>query len=88
MNELGLPSVVVPITKMDKMVNVEVEGYKGMSELDMNMETQDDCKTSLVSVLRIDDPEIYDGASVSLQLIGGGFRRRSCQLSRSGSRSS
>ncbi|KAK8017914.1 hypothetical protein PG991_007104 [Apiospora marii] len=56
-NGLDLPSVVVPITTVDKNVDVVDTSFQPVSELDRK--TQSDY-----------DPEIYDGAPVSLQIVG------------------
>ncbi|KAK8044569.1 hypothetical protein PG993_004593 [Apiospora rasikravindrae] len=60
-NGLDLPSVVVPVTTVDKGVDVVDAGYRPVSELDKKI--QSDLKST-------DDPEIYDGAPVSLQIVG------------------
>jgi amidase len=73
-NVLDYTSVTVPVTNVDKNVDVREEGYKALSEQDQ--ETQDDCKFfedgRIVCLLTTcaDDPEIYDGAHVSLQIMG------------------
>ncbi|KAF2680837.1 amidase [Lentithecium fluviatile CBS 122367] len=56
-NALDLTSVVVPVTEVDKGVDKVVEKYEAIDENDR--EIQNDY-----------DPEIYDGAHVSLQLVG------------------
>ncbi|KAI4640552.1 uncharacterized protein J4E78_010575 [Alternaria triticimaculans] len=56
-NALDYTSVVVPVTTVDKGVDVKEEGFKALDEQDKSI--QDDY-----------DPEIYDGAHVSVQLVG------------------
>ncbi|GME23614.1 putative general amidase protein [Neofusicoccum parvum] len=56
-NLLDYTSVVVPVTKVDKGVDVVDKGYQPRSDLDR--ETQESY-----------DPEIYDGAPVAVQLVG------------------
>jgi amidase len=56
-NTLDYTSVVVPVTNADKSVDKKDEGYKAIDEQDKKI--QDDY-----------DPEIYDGAHVSVQLVG------------------
>ncbi|KAH7069641.1 amidase signature domain-containing protein [Paraphoma chrysanthemicola] len=56
-NALDYTSVVVPITNVDKNVDVKDEGYKALSDQDKQI--QDDY-----------DPEIYNGSHVSLQIVG------------------
>ncbi|GAB7366608.1 hypothetical protein MBLNU230_g8593t1 [Neophaeotheca triangularis] len=56
-NVLDYSSVVVPVTTVDKNVDKKVEGFKAVDETDQK--NQD-----------LYDPEIYDGAHVSVQLVG------------------
>jgi len=56
-NLLDYTSVVVPVTNVDKNVDKKLEDFKAVDETDQ--ETQDTY-----------DPEIYDGAHVSIQLVG------------------
>ncbi|KAK8085160.1 hypothetical protein PG997_006431 [Apiospora hydei] len=56
-NALDLPSVVVPVTTVDKGVDVVDAGFRPVSELDKKIQSDY-------------DPEIYDGAPVSLQIVG------------------
>ncbi|KAK6846198.1 amidase [Apiospora arundinis] len=56
-NGLDLPSVVVPITTVDKSVDVIDASFQPASELDKKIQSDY-------------DPELYDGAPVSLQIIG------------------
>ncbi|KAH7070144.1 amidase signature domain-containing protein [Paraphoma chrysanthemicola] len=56
-NALDYTSVVVPITNVDKNVDIKDEGYKALSDQDKQI--QDDY-----------DPEIYNGSHVSLQIVG------------------
>ncbi|EME48790.1 hypothetical protein DOTSEDRAFT_58092 [Dothistroma septosporum NZE10] len=56
-NTLDYTGVVVPVTKVDKNIDKKMEGFKAVSEVDQRV--QDDY-----------DPEIYDGAHVSIQLVG------------------
>jgi amidase len=56
-NGLDYTSVVVPVTEADKSVDKVVEGYKPMNDQD---------KTAYENY----DPEVYDGAHVSVQLFG------------------
>ncbi|KAK6442314.1 hypothetical protein LTR95_001446 [Oleoguttula sp. CCFEE 5521] len=56
-NVLDYTSVVLPVTRVDKSVDVKDEAFKAVGEVDQK--TQD-----------LYDPEIYDGAHVSIQLVG------------------
>ena len=56
-NMLDYTSVVVPVTNVDKSVDKKIESFKAIDEVDQK--TQDTY-----------DPEIYDGAHVSVQLVG------------------
>ncbi|KAK7991634.1 hypothetical protein PG996_013351 [Apiospora saccharicola] len=56
-NGLDLPSAVVPITTVDKNVDKFDSGFVPVSELDRKIQSDY-------------DPEIYDGAPVSLQIVG------------------
>ncbi|PIB01869.1 Acetamidase [Cercospora beticola] len=56
-NLLDYTSVVVPITNVDKNIDKKFENFQAVNETDQK--TQD-----------IYDPEIYDGAHVSIQLVG------------------
>ncbi|GIZ40108.1 hypothetical protein CKM354_000346000 [Cercospora kikuchii] len=56
-NLLDYTSVVVPITNVDKNVDKKFENFQAVNETDQK--TQDTY-----------DPEIYDGAHVSIQLVG------------------
>ncbi|KAK5127721.1 hypothetical protein LTR08_004313 [Meristemomyces frigidus] len=56
-NVLDYTSVVVPVTRVDKSVDVRVEGFEGVNEVDRE-------------TMGTYDPEIYDGAHVSVQLVG------------------
>ncbi|KXL49123.1 hypothetical protein M433DRAFT_158983 [Acidomyces richmondensis BFW] len=56
-NVLDYTSVVVPVTIVDKTIDKKIEGFKAVSETDQK--TQDTY-----------DPDIYDGAHVSVQLVG------------------
>ena len=80
-NVLDYTSVVIPVTKVDKNVDKKLEDFKAVDEEDQK--TQDTCKhTLLLSFSGVregvsfadlsftDDPEIYDGAHVSVQLMG------------------
>jgi len=78
-NALDYTSVVVPVTTVDKKVDLKEQGFKALDEQDKSI--QDDCKCarrSGGSCLKgewcantsADDPEIYDGAHVSVQLVG------------------
>jgi amidase len=60
-NGLDYTSVVVPVTEVDKRVDKLVDGYKPMNDQD---------KTAYEDY----DPEIYDGAHVSVQLMGRRFQ--------------
>lgn len=56
-NTLDYTSCVVPVTNVDKRVDILDEGFKPVSELDRdNMSDY--------------DPEIYDGAHVAVQIVG------------------
>lgn len=73
-NVLDYTSVVVPVTQVDKNVDKKDENFKAVGEEDQ--ETQDTCECYMFLVWWIcadkiaDDPEIYDGAHVSVQLVG------------------
>lgn len=75
-NLLDYTSVVVPVTIVDKNVDKKLEDFKAVDETDQ--ETQDTCKRapsqlrcgSRADMNAADDPEIYDGAHVSIQLVG------------------
>lgn len=56
-NMLDYTSVVVPVTTVDKNVDKKNESFKAFNDVDQ--QTQDTY-----------DPEIYDGAHVSIQLVG------------------
>ncbi|KAM0723815.1 hypothetical protein Q7P37_000805 [Cladosporium fusiforme] len=56
-NVLDYTSVVVPVTQADKNVDARVEDFQPVDDVDR--ETQE-----------LYDPEIYDGAHVSVQLVG------------------
>ena len=56
-NMLDYTSVVVPVTNVDKNVDKKNENFKAFDDVDQK--TQDTY-----------DPEIYDGAHVSIQLVG------------------
>jgi amidase len=56
-NALDYTSVIVPVTNVDKKVDGRDEGYEALDEQDKTI--QDDY-----------DPEIYDGAHVSVQIVG------------------
>ncbi|KAH7397255.1 amidase signature domain-containing protein [Pyrenochaeta sp. MPI-SDFR-AT-0127] len=56
-NALDYTSVIVPVTNADKNVDVRDEGYSPLN--DMDKAAHEDY-----------DPEIYDGAHVSLQIVG------------------
>ena len=56
-NLLDYTSVVVPVTNVDKNVDKKLENFKAIDEVDQK--TQDTY-----------DPEVYDGAHVSVQLVG------------------
>lgn len=75
-NVLDYTSVVVPVTIVDKTIDKKIEGFKAVSETDQK--TQDTCKPMIVctsysnsnNYCSLDDPDIYDGAHVSVQLVG------------------
>lgn len=78
-NTLDYTSVVVPITNVDKNVDKKPTDFKAVSEVDET--TMANCKscfhtlTTAYSIRLLmgeiaDDPEIYDGAHVSIQLVG------------------
>ncbi|KAJ4299003.1 hypothetical protein N0V90_004247 [Kalmusia sp. IMI 367209] len=75
-NALDYTCVVVPVTQVDKAIDRVDQGYKPLDERDRIC--YESCKYSSVAVdlmsmwvnERTDDPEIYDGAHVSLQLVG------------------
>jgi amidase len=75
-NLLDYTSVVVPVTQVDKSIDKKDENFKAVDEVDQ--ETQDTCKSFANYTFLVydkidnhpDDPEIYDGAHVSVQLVG------------------
>ena len=80
-NLLDYTSVVVPVTNVDKNVDKRAEGFKAVDETDQK--SQDACEliansfilyTSVCGYADVrvftDDPDIYDGAHVSVQLVG------------------
>lgn len=74
-NALDYTSVTVPITNVDKAVDVRDEGHTPVSDTDKQI--QDDCELTYVTFIyemlildTVDDPEIYDGAHVSVQIVG------------------
>jgi amidase len=80
-NVLDYTSVVVPVTQVDKKVDVKREGFEPVDETDRKV--QENCKSSpsgsrrpkwaivqLLTCSLADDPEIFDGAHVSIQLVG------------------
>jgi amidase len=56
-NGLDYTSVVFPVTKVDKNIDVVDHSYQSLNETDKTIQTDY-------------DPEIYDGSHVSLQLVG------------------
>ncbi|KAK0278665.1 hypothetical protein LTR35_004364 [Friedmanniomyces endolithicus] len=56
-NVLDYSAVVIPVTTVDKSVDKKIEDFKALNETDQK--THDSY-----------DPEIYDGAHVSVQLVG------------------
>ncbi|KAF2763633.1 amidase [Teratosphaeria nubilosa] len=56
-NTVDYTAVAVPVTKVDKNVDKKIEGFKALNETDQK--TQD-----------LYDPEIYDAAHVTVQLVG------------------
>jgi amidase len=74
-NLLDYTSVVVPVTQVDKSVDKKDEGFKALDEVDQaTQDTCEYCHCCSEKLLRLtlvaDDPEIYDGAHVSVQLVG------------------
>lgn len=72
-NCLDYTSVVMPVLIADKSIDKKAEDFQPLNDVDQN--TQDHCKSSsrvLESLIdkATDDPEIYDGAHVGLQLVG------------------
>ena len=77
-NLLDYPAVVFPIQKVNKDVDRVEEGYKPISGIDK--ENWDLCEHLKLYVRQggdvltgIDDPEVFDGLPVSLQLVGRRF---------------
>lgn len=56
-NLLDYTSVVVPVTKVDKNVDKKDEGYSPLDDVDQG-------------IYEDYDPEVYDGAHVSIQIVG------------------
>lgn len=73
-NLLDYTAVVLPATKVDKNVDKVNEEYDAVGKIDQD--TQNDCKclvrdvSNTALLTSIDDPEIYDGANVAVQLVG------------------
>jgi amidase len=74
-NALDYTSVAFPVTNVDKAIDVKSSDFKAVDEKDQDI--QDDCKRLHLRPLTInlltnptDDAEVYDGAHVSLQLVG------------------
>jgi amidase len=72
-NVLDYTASVVPVTTVDKNIDVVDKDYKPLNEVDQK--NYDRCKFTIKSgqypvLTRTDDPEIFDGAHVSLQLVG------------------
>jgi amidase len=72
-NVLDYTSVVVPVTNVDKAVDKKVEGYQPIDKRDKGVQDsckykQHDAKSGADNVT--DDPDIYHGAHVSLQIVG------------------
>lgn len=60
-NGLDYPSVAIPVTTVDKNVDVVDDAYQPRNEIDKMIQADY-------------DPELYDGAHVSLQLVGRSFQ--------------
>ena len=89
-NVLDYTAVVVPVTNCDKNVDVKDDDYKPLNEQDqlimkscesyplLSLSAASSCSnddprlTNAVSLA--DDPEVYDGAHVALQLVGRRFQ--------------
>ena len=61
------------MTNVDKTIDARDEGYKPVSDTDKQI--QNDCEQPNLTAIyntdiSVDDPEIYDGAHVSLQIVG------------------
>lgn len=74
-NALDYSTVAFPVTHVDKSIDVKSSDFKPFDENDQ--EIQDDCMYPVETKLDLsctdettDDPEIYDGAHVSLQIVG------------------
>lgn len=76
-NLLDYSAAVLPVTTVDKSVDVVDEGYKPMSEADVKVwkgcEFFSFCRSRWV-LIGLDDPEIYDGAHVGVQIVGRRFQ--------------
>jgi len=73
-NLLDYTAVVLPATKVDQNVDKVDSSYDAPGGK-ADQETQDDCEFDRSVVIEclltfIDDPEIYHGANVSVQLVG------------------
>lgn len=86
-NVLDYSAAILPVTNADKSVDKIDEGYVPISELDEKVHRS--CKSSLLwsyhhylsnspalltITLMVDDPEIYDGAHVAVQVVGRRFQ--------------
>ena len=72
-NNLDYSSCVVPVTNVDKQIDLIDEKFKPLDDLDRDVAAT--CKSSpflreYSSNIIEDDPEIYDGAHVAVQLVG------------------
>jgi len=72
-NLLDYTSVVVPVTKVNKTIDAKDANFKAIDEQDQK--TQDTCKSpgchrEVTLLTAADDPEVYDGAHVAVQLVG------------------
>ena len=73
-NLLDYTASVIPVTTVDKQIDVWDKSFTPVTEMDKTI--HENCMLSLPFwdylrvLMMLDDPEIYDGAHVSVQLVG------------------
>lgn len=72
-NCVDYTSVVIPVTNVDKSVDKKDDSFKAKDDTDQK--TQDSCEyqhawSVKFADQRIDDPELYHGSPVAIQLVG------------------
>jgi amidase len=71
-NLLDYTSCVVPVTFADKAIDKKDTNYKPISDLDKLV--WEKCISNLLTVLIIDDPEVYHHGPVAVQIVGRRLR--------------